>query len=257
MKTKSAICPKKKQRELIFDRDVLTCEYHSAMLAGLSLIGDDLVQKAKDAVKLNVLVLGTGAGVLPMFIRHQFAGCLESIVTVDINPEILRVAQEHFGLHPDDVLKSEIADALEFVRQAKPESFDIVVMDVNYEEGDVGINPPKKFFEPEFIQQLHTITKPAGLIVINTIIEEEHKAKLIQQVKQVKDSTKFITKAQNDANEVLLLAKGVKELKSIEESKSRLQNLTKVCEALNLNKGIFLSKKNMQVIHHTETMRRL
>ena len=43
MKTKSAICPKKKQRELIFDRDILTCEYHSAMFAGMSLIGDHLV----------------------------------------------------------------------------------------------------------------------------------------------------------------------------------------------------------------------
>ena len=73
MKCKSTICPKKKQRELIFDRDILTCEYHSAMLAGLCLIGDHFREAGKTGQKLNVLVLGTGAGVLPMYIRHQFA----------------------------------------------------------------------------------------------------------------------------------------------------------------------------------------
>ena len=69
MKTKSSICPKKKQRELIFDRDVLTCEYHCAMLSGLSLIADSLIAKAAKQEKLDVLICGTGAGVLSMFIR--------------------------------------------------------------------------------------------------------------------------------------------------------------------------------------------
>lgn len=52
-------------------------------------------------------------------------------------------------------------------------------MDVNYEEGDTKISPPKKFFEPDFIKQLHAITKPKGLIAFNTIIDEAHKSKLL------------------------------------------------------------------------------
>jgi spermidine synthase len=115
MKVQSSILPHKKQRVEIFDRDVLTCEYHSAMLAGLSLVADSLVEKAKLNEKINVLILGTGAGVLAMFIRHHFAGNLDQLVTVDINPSIVKVAQDFFGFHPDSVLKSEIADAYEFV----------------------------------------------------------------------------------------------------------------------------------------------
>lgn len=257
MKAKSSICPKKKQRELIFDRDVLTCEYHCAMLAGLSLIGETLIEKAKNAEKLNVLVLGTGAGVFSMFLRHHFAAQLDSLVTVDINPAIVKAAQEYFGFHPDATLRSEIADAYEFVNSAKPESFDIVIMDVNYEEGDIKVSPPKKFFEPDFIRQLHAIAKPTALIAINTIIDESHKPKLLTQIRQVKESIKFITKAQNDKNEVLLFAKGLKDAKAIDESQKRTQLLTKAVEAMGLNKGVLLNKKTMQVVLHTELMRRL
>lgn len=178
MKAKSSICPKKKQRELIFDRDLLTFEAHCAMISGLSLIGEALIEKAKNFAKLNVLVLGTGAGVLPMFLRQHFASQLDSLVTVDINPTILKVAQDFFGFHPDTILRSEIADAYDYVNKAKPETFDIIFIDLNYEEDDIKVSPPKKFLEPDFIKQLHVITKPTSLIAINTIIDESHKTKL-------------------------------------------------------------------------------
>ncbi len=72
MKTSSVLKPKKKQKEVIFDRDTLTCEYHHAMLSGLSLVCEKLSVKVKNSdegKKLNILVLGTGTGVLTMFLR--------------------------------------------------------------------------------------------------------------------------------------------------------------------------------------------
>ena len=194
MKAKSSICPKKKQKELVFERDILTCEYHCAMLSGLSLISDHLDQKAKDGEKLRVLICGTGAGVFTMFVRQHFD--LEQLVTIDVNPDMLRVAHDHFGLHTDDaIIDSKVADAYEYVKSAPAESFDLIFMDVNYEEGDTKISPPMKFFDAEFIQQVHNIAKPSGLIAFNTIIDKQHKQKCFAQVKQVKDSIKFITKA--------------------------------------------------------------
>jgi len=56
-------------------------------------------------------------------------------------------------------------------------------MDVNYEEEDVKVSPPKKFFEPEFIRQLHAIAKPTALIAFNSIVAETHKVKLHAQLK--------------------------------------------------------------------------
>jgi tRNA1(Val) A37 N6-methylase TrmN6 len=41
--------------------------------------------------KLRILVLGTGAGVFPMFLKTNLGESLGEIVTVDINPEIVKV----------------------------------------------------------------------------------------------------------------------------------------------------------------------
>jgi len=80
MKTQSVFCPSKKQRKVVFDYDTLTSEYHHTMIAGLNL-----VDWATRKEPIDVLVCGTGAGILPMFIRHNFAAQLNSLVTVDIN----------------------------------------------------------------------------------------------------------------------------------------------------------------------------
>jgi len=148
------------------------------MISGISLIGETLIQKAKNSEKLNILVLGTGAGVLPMFLSQHLAVNLESLTTIDINPTILKIATEFFGFNLSSNLKSEIADAYEYIFNAKPDTFDIIFMDLNYEEDDVKVSPPKKFFEPDLVNQLHVISKPTALIAINTIIDNTLKAKL-------------------------------------------------------------------------------
>ena len=47
--------------------------------------------KLAEKGQLRILVLGTGAGLLPMFLRHQLDSVLAEITTVDINPEVLKV----------------------------------------------------------------------------------------------------------------------------------------------------------------------
>jgi methylase of polypeptide subunit release factors len=47
--------------------------------------------KLAEKGQLRILVLGTGAGLLPMFLRHQLDTVLAEITTVDINPEVIKV----------------------------------------------------------------------------------------------------------------------------------------------------------------------
>ena len=47
--------------------------------------------KLADKNQLKILVLGTGAGLLPMFLRWQLNSVLAEITTVDINPEVINV----------------------------------------------------------------------------------------------------------------------------------------------------------------------
>lgn len=41
---------------------------------------------------MRILVLGTGAGLLPMFLKSQLGERLKELVTVDINEDILKVS---------------------------------------------------------------------------------------------------------------------------------------------------------------------
>lgn len=96
MKATSPIAPKKKQRVLVYNHDLLCCEYQYAMLAGPALS-----LKLAEKTGLRILVLGTGAGLLSMFLRHQLGDKLAELITVDINPEVLKIAKDYFGFQED------------------------------------------------------------------------------------------------------------------------------------------------------------
>jgi spermidine synthase len=61
---KSEQAPVKKGKMAILNHDFLTNEYQQAMMAALFL-APDLVKKP-----MNVLHLGTGAGIMPMFLQQ-------------------------------------------------------------------------------------------------------------------------------------------------------------------------------------------
>ena len=69
--------PAKKGKTAILNHDFLTNEYQQAMMASLFLT-PDLAKKP-----MNVLHLGTGAGIMPMFLQKQFGDQIEKITTID------------------------------------------------------------------------------------------------------------------------------------------------------------------------------
>ena len=122
---------------------------------------------------MNILVLGTGTGVLPMFLRQHFSTHLNKITTVEIDAGVLLVGRDHFGFNAehDPQIDSINADAYEFVQSLDANQFDMILIDINDEAGGEGYNPPFKFFSPEFLAKLLDVaTEEGGLIAINTII---------------------------------------------------------------------------------------
>ena len=89
MKATSELCPAKKQRQVVFDRNSLTFEIHQAMLSALSLVP---VSK-----QLRVFVAGTGTGVLSMYLASHF-GDRVSVTSIDVNEKIVSMGQKYFGL---------------------------------------------------------------------------------------------------------------------------------------------------------------
>jgi spermidine synthase len=81
------------------DFTYLPFECHRAAICGLAML-DTFSQ---------VLILGTGAGTLPSFIHHNFEQA--HISTVDIEPTVVQIAQEHFGMRETNRLRSFVVDA--------------------------------------------------------------------------------------------------------------------------------------------------
>lgn len=81
IKAHSTVIPKKKQRVLVYNHNMLCAEYQSSFLAVWSLSPS---LDSKDNIR--ILILGTGAGLLSMFLRKQLGDRLKELVTVDISP---------------------------------------------------------------------------------------------------------------------------------------------------------------------------
>lgn len=85
------------------------------MVGGFCLVAEALIARKEP---MDMLVCGTGAGILPMFLKNNFnADQLKSITTVDVNPEMVGLAEKYFGFDAGagSVINSVIADAYAFL----------------------------------------------------------------------------------------------------------------------------------------------
>ena len=95
MNATSELCAKKKGKTTVFDFDGLVSEYQQAMLSGL------FMTPSLPDRPLNVLHLGTGAGIMPSFLVSQLGDRLGKITTVDNSQDMLTIAKDFFGFSPD------------------------------------------------------------------------------------------------------------------------------------------------------------
>jgi spermidine synthase len=149
--TTSVIAPAKKGKKTVFNFSFLTNEYQQAMLSGLYQ-ANSLAEKKE----LNILNLGTGAGIMPMFLNSHLGEKIKKITTIDINADMLKVAKDHFGFKTEGTnIESIEGDAYDFINNATNKgTYDIIIVDINYTEDDKSISPPWKFLETDFLKKV-------------------------------------------------------------------------------------------------------
>lgn len=108
----------------------------------------------------NALVLGLGAGVVPMALAKRGA----AVDVVDIDPAAPRVAQAHFGFDATAVRTHE-ADARTFVRRCRS-GYDVVVIDLFHGDGT-----PDYLVTREFFEDLRQCLGDKGIAVFNTFAD--------------------------------------------------------------------------------------
>ena len=110
----------------------------------------------------SVLLLGLGGGSVVATLRQEFAFG-GHITAVDLDPAVIRIAAEEFGIVPDDNLAVFCADAQEYLR-CHPARHDLVIVDVFIDN-----QVPAPFLAPEFWQLVAQRVAPVGVVVFNSM----------------------------------------------------------------------------------------
>ncbi len=108
----------------------------------------------------KVLIIGGGdGGVAKEVLRHPGI----EVDMVEIDEEVVKISKEFFpniGDWDNDRLNLIIGDGIEFVREAKDKSYDIVLVDSTDPEG-----PAEGLFNKTFYAHINRILKDDGLVV--------------------------------------------------------------------------------------------
>eukprot|EP00002_Diphylleia_rotans_P039998 TRINITY_DN9399_c0_g1_i1.p1 TRINITY_DN9399_c0_g1~~TRINITY_DN9399_c0_g1_i1.p1 ORF type:complete len:717 (+),score=158.84 TRINITY_DN9399_c0_g1_i1:58-2208(+) len=146
----------------VIDVGYLPFEYHQGMIVAMTLAAPVFAAGVTGA---SCLIIGLGGGMLPLFLRHSFPNL--SVDCVELDPEVVSIAKDCYGLVEDARLQVNIADGLEFVKH-KTGVYDIVIVDVDSKDISEGLScPPESFVRPDFLASVKVAMKDQGLFLLN------------------------------------------------------------------------------------------
>ena len=187
--------------ELVLDSKNTNYSYGSLqriLRKGLKTIGFETINKME-----SILVLGVAGGsVIKTLVNEiQFKG---KITGVEIDPEIIEIANTYFKLNKISNLTIVIDDAFEFVLKTN-ETNDLIIIDIFQDT-----NMPNFLFEKFFIDRVGTLLKPGGYILFNTMLTKQsdnaRNQKYINEFATSKFKTKTIPRVEQH-NELIIVEK--------------------------------------------------
>jgi len=171
--------------ELVLDTENTNYSYGSLqriLRYGLRNIGYEKILQMD-----HILLLGVAGGsvVKTLVNEIEYKG---KITGVEIDPEIIQIANQYFNLHQIEQLNVVIDDAFEFVLKTK-EKYDLIIIDI-FED----TNMPNFLFEKFFTDRICAILKENGFVLFNTmILDEAHNVRNKKYIAEV-DPKIFKTK---------------------------------------------------------------
>jgi SAM-dependent methyltransferase len=110
----------------------------------------------------DVLCIGMGIGIVPMSFAREGA----RVDVVEINPDVVPIAQKHFNFDPS-LVHLMIGDGRYIVNQAK-KSYDTIILDAF-----LGDSSPSHLLSREAFEGMRRILEPEGTLVINCFADFE------------------------------------------------------------------------------------
>ncbi|UPZ14581.1 spermidine synthase [Flavobacterium humidisoli] len=163
--------------ELVLDTENTNYSYGSLqriLRYGLRNIGYDKILEME-----HILLLGVAGGSVVKTLVNEIE-YKEKITGVEIDPDMIEIANQYFNLNQIKQLKVVIDDAFEFVLKTK-EKYDLIIIDI-FEDTHM----PNFLFEKFFVDRICTILKDDGFVLFNTmILDEAHNVRNRKYVTEV------------------------------------------------------------------------
>lgn len=187
--------------QLVLDSENTNYSYGSLqriLRYGLKNIGFKTIQKMN-----HILVLGVAGGsvIKTLVDEIKYKG---KITGVEIDSDIIQIANEYFNLNQIKQLEIIIDDAFEFVLKTKNQ-YDLIIIDI-FED----TNMPNFLFERFFSDRICSILKNQGFVLFNTmILDEAHNIrnrKYISEINSKLYSSKMLPRVEHH-NELIIIEK--------------------------------------------------
>ena len=150
--------------ELVLDSENANYSYGSLqriLRKGLKNIGFSKIAKMN-----HILVLGVAGGSVIKTLVDEIK-YKNKITGVEIDPEIIKVANTYFKLNEIENLEIIIDDAFEYVLKTR-KKYDLIIIDI-FQDTEM----PSFLFETFFVNRICSLLKSYGFILFNTMILNE------------------------------------------------------------------------------------
>jgi spermidine synthase len=162
------------------------------------ILEEGIVAARLDGVK-NILLLGLGGGSVVHSLRKRFAYD-GSITAVEIDPVVIEIARDEFGLAADANLVIVEADAERFAEQHTG-CYELILVDL-FIHTDV----PQAFTEFPFWHNLYRLLNRSGKIIFNAAVGKGSTRRLLHLQEVMADHFRFRVLEQVGGANTLLIA---------------------------------------------------
>lgn len=185
--------------ELVLDSENTNYSYGSLqriLRYGLKNIGYPTILKMN-----HILILGVAGGsvIKTLVDEIQFKG---KIIGVEIDPDIIEIANDYFHLDKIKELEIVMADAFEFVLKTE-QKYDLIIIDI-FEDTHM----PTFLFESFFSRRVCSLLSTNGYILFNTmILENKHNIrnrKFLEEIDPLLYTAKALTRIE-EHNELIII----------------------------------------------------
>jgi spermidine synthase len=149
-------------RELVQSRIDMTAPQTLSSAYARSMFASYLYQPAPR----RVLVVGLGGGAMVRFLAHHAPDVQTDAVEID--PVVVRLADQYFGVRSGGHVRVFTADAVAFI-EATPERYDVIFMDAflrpSSDTDDTGV--PSRLKTVAFLGRVKQALAPGGVVAFN------------------------------------------------------------------------------------------